>query len=87
METVTEGGPAEQAGIRGGDDTVTLQGLEYIVGGDVIVKVDDAPIESFDDLIGFLADKKPGDKVEVEVVRDGETKTIDVTLGERPESM
>jgi S1-C subfamily serine protease len=87
VETVADGGPAEKAGIRGGDDTVTLQGLEYVVGGDVIVKVDDVPIESFDDLIGFLADKKPGDKVEVEVVRDGETKTIDVTLGERPENM
>jgi S1-C subfamily serine protease len=87
VETVAEGGPAEKAGIRGGDDTVTLQGLEYVVGGDVIVKIDDVPIESFDDLVGFLADKKPGDKVEVEVVRDGETETIEVTLGERPENM
>jgi S1-C subfamily serine protease len=87
VETVTEGGPADKAGIRAGDDTVTLQGLEYAVGGDVIVQIDDVPVESFDDLVGFLADKKPGDEVEVEVVRDGETETIAVTLGERPESM
>jgi S1-C subfamily serine protease len=87
VETVTDGGPADKAGIRAGDDTVTLQGLEYVVGGDVIVQIDDVPIESFGDLVGFLADKKPGDKVEVEVVRDGETETVTVTLGERPESM
>ena len=57
VETVAAGGPAEKAGIRGGDETVTVQGQQWVVGGDVIVKVDDTPIESFDDLIAFLADK------------------------------
>jgi S1-C subfamily serine protease len=52
----------------------------------VIVKVDDAPMRFPDDLTGFLADEKPNDKVEV-VVRDGEAKTVEVTLGRRPESM
>jgi S1-C subfamily serine protease len=87
VETVDAGGPAEKAGIRGGGESVTVQGQQWVVGGDVIVKVDDTPIESFDDLIAFLADKTPGDEVTVEVVRDGKPKSFEVTLGERPKSM
>jgi len=87
VETVTPDGPAEKAAMRGGSKSVTIQGQQYAFGGDVITRVDDTPIESFDDLIAFLAEKKPGDKVEVEVVRDGKTQTVEVTLGERPKSM
>jgi S1-C subfamily serine protease len=87
VETVAAGGPAEKAGIRGGDEEVTVQEMQWVVGGDVIVKVDDSPIESFDDLIAFLSDKKPGDEVTVEVSRDGKPKSFEVTLGERPKSM
>jgi S1-C subfamily serine protease len=87
VEAVVAGGPADEAGIRGGDETVTIQDEQYVVGGDVIVGIDDATVESFDDLTGFLAGKKPGDKVEVEVVRDGKTKTVELELGERPANM
>ena len=87
VETVAAGGPADKAGIRGGDEEVTVQEMQWVVGGDVIVKVDDSPIESFDDLIAFLSDKKPGDEVTVEVSRDGKPKSFEVTLGERPKSM
>jgi S1-C subfamily serine protease len=87
VESVAADGPAEKAGIRGGDEEVTVQEMQWVVGGDVIVKVDDSPIESFDDLIAFLSDKKPGDEVTVEVSRDGKPKSFEVTLGERPKSM
>jgi S1-C subfamily serine protease len=87
VETVAAGGPADKAGIRGGDEEMTVQEMQWVVGGDVIVKVDDSPIESFDDLIAFLSDKKPGDEVTVEVSRDGKPKSFEVTLGERPKSM
>lgn len=87
VETVVEGGPAERAGIRGGGDSVTIQGQEYAVGGDVIVGIDNVRVESFEDLTGYLAGKKPGDKVAVEVVRGGRPQTLKVTLGERPADM
>jgi S1-C subfamily serine protease len=87
VESVAADGPAEKAGIRGGGDTVTIQGQQYVVGGDVIVKVDDTAIESFDDVIAFLLEKKPGDKVDVQIMRDGKTQTVAATLGERPKSM
>lgn len=87
VETVAQDGPADKAGILGGGDTVTIQGQQYVVGGDVIVKVDDTAIESFDDLIAFLLEKKPGDKVDVEIVRDSRSRTVGVSLGERPKAM
>ncbi len=87
VETVTDGGPADTAGIRGGNDTVTIQGQQYRVGGDVIVGIDDTAVESFEDLTGYLAGKKPGDKVELKIVRDDKEQAIVVTLDKRPASM
>lgn len=87
IEMVAGDGPADAAGIRGGSDTVTIQGQQYSVGGDVIVGIDDTAVESFEDLTGYLAGKKPGDKVALKIVRDDKEQTIAVTLDKRPASM
>ena len=87
VETVTDGGPAAKAGVRGGDDTVTIQGQQYMVGGDVITKIDDQTVTGFDDLVSYLSEKQPRDEVTLTIVRDGQTQTVDVTLGERPQDM
>lgn len=52
--------------------------------GDIIVRIDDAPISSMEDLAGRIQQRAPGDEVELEVVRDEESTTLSVTLGERP---
>jgi S1-C subfamily serine protease len=87
VEQVSPGSPADKAGIQGGDQTVTVQGEDFIIGGDVIVKVDDTQIKTADELIAFLATKKPGDKVNVTVERDGKTRVLSVTLAERPSNL
>jgi S1-C subfamily serine protease len=84
VQTVSPGSPAEKAGIQGGDQTVTVQGQEFTLGGDVIVKVDSTEIRTADDLIAYLGTKKPGDTVTVTVERDGQTEDVSVTLAERP---
>ena len=61
IEQVVSDGPLEKAGVEGGDRTVVVQGKEYAVGGDVIVKADSTEIGSFDDLVAFLSTKQPGD--------------------------
>lgn len=48
--------------------------------GDVIVKLDNSNVSSFADLSGFINTKRPNDKIQVTFVRDGETKTVPVTL-------
>jgi len=87
IEEVANDGPADQAGLRGGGRTVTLQGQDYIIGGDVVTRIDDSVVTGFDDLISYLAGKRPGDTVTVTYVRDGETRETEVTLGERPSAM
>lgn len=79
-------GPAAKAGVRGGNRTVTIQGLDLVVGGDIIIAIDDHPVRLFDDLLAYLSRyTSPGQQVMLKVVRDGETLTIPVILGVRPE--
>jgi S1-C subfamily serine protease len=84
VQEVSPGSPADKAGIKGGDETVTVQGEQFIIGGDVIVKADSTDIKSADDLIAFLSTKKPGDKVALTTERDGKTQEVVVTLAQRP---
>jgi S1-C subfamily serine protease len=87
VEQVSPDSPAAKAGIQGGDQTVDVQGQQFTIGGDVIVKADDTAIKSADDLIAFLGTKKPGDTITVTVERDGQTEELQVTLAERPSNL
>jgi S1-C subfamily serine protease len=87
VQAVSPDSPASRAGLRGGDQTVTVQGEQFTIGGDVIVKVDNTEVKTADDLIAYLGTKKPGDTVTVTVERDGKTEEIDVTLAERPSNL
>jgi serine protease Do len=71
VQTVEPGSGADEAGVR---------------VNDVITALGDAEIASYGDLFGALRDYRPGDTVGLTVVRDGEERTLDVTLGERPEN-
>jgi S1-C subfamily serine protease len=85
---VIEGGPAQKGGLIGSERIVTQQGIDYPLGGDIIVAVDDTPIEGIDELIAYLVeDTRPGDEIVIEVIRGGEKReTVTVTLSERPNS-
>jgi S1-C subfamily serine protease len=76
----TEDGPADDAGLRGGDP-------ETGEGGDVITAIDGKTVNTSDDLAGAIAGKQPGDSVELEYYRDGERETVEIELGERPSSL
>jgi S1-C subfamily serine protease len=80
---VTPDSPAEKAGLRGGDETRTVEGQTITLGGDVITAIDGERMESFSDLAGTVASHRPGDRITLDVVRDGETLRIDVTLAAR----
>ncbi len=87
VEQVSPGSPAAKAGIKGGSQTVTVQGEQFVIGGDVIVKADSTEIQTADDLIAYLGTKKPGDTITVTVERDGKTQDLSVTLAERPSNL
>jgi S1-C subfamily serine protease len=84
VQEAVRGGPADKAGIRGGDTAATIGGADIRLGGDIITKVDGHAIASMDDVIGIVNDSSPGDTLELTVIRDGRHKTFTVTLGDRP---
>jgi S1-C subfamily serine protease len=85
VQRVTDGGPADDAGVRGGDgEETTFQVRRYRPGGDVITKIDGRPVEDPDDLSLAVALLDPGSTVTVEAWRDGERRELQVELEERP---
>jgi 2-alkenal reductase len=83
--TVTGGGPAEQAGLRGGSQPGSFNGQQIALGGDVILSVDGLAVESFEDLISYLYNQTdPGQTITLGILRGGEQQTIELTLGARP---
>jgi 2-alkenal reductase len=84
---VRDESPAADAGLEAGKQEIQFQGLRASTGGDVIVAVDGDEIVGETDLPRLIAQHSPGDTVTVEVIRDGESRSIDVKLGERPESV
>jgi S1-C subfamily serine protease len=84
IQAVNAGGPAEQAGLRGGSGQEVFQGAPFSRGGDVITKLGGQPIANADALSAAIARFKPGETVEVEVHRGDQTQVLKVKLGERP---
>jgi S1-C subfamily serine protease len=81
---VVPGGPADQAGLQGSDQKIRFQGQQVDAGGDVITAIDGQKIVGESDLPRLIARHDPGETVKVQIIRDGKTQTVDVTLGERP---
>lgn len=89
---VTRGSPADQAGLQGVEvkrQIVRLQnGQTAIVqrlseeSADIILQVDQTAIESVDDFQAVVESKDPGDSIELEVLRSGQTRRLTIQLGE-----
>ncbi|HUC07897.1 MAG TPA: trypsin-like peptidase domain-containing protein [Solirubrobacterales bacterium] len=87
VNEVVKDGPADKAGIEGGDTNATIEGVKVTLGGDIITEVDGKPVESMEEVIDTINGAQPGDKMELTLLRgDNETKHVTVTLGVRPSS-
>jgi 2-alkenal reductase len=85
IASVVDGGPAERAGLKGGDRQVTVRGIPVRAGGDIIIAIDGDAIKSFDDMIAYLAARKQvGETVTVTIIRGSDTLQVPVMLDERP---
>ena len=82
----TSGGPADKAGIRGGNQYLRMGRYRLPVGGDVIVAVNGEAIEGLQDLTVYMENNTAiGDTVQLTVLRDGKDLTVTVTIGEEPQ--
>ena len=87
LAEVVPGGPADEAGLQGGDRKLRFQAAEYRVGGDTILSVDGHDVVAPDDLARLTSTYAPGQKVTLTILHDGEKKNVEVTLGKRPVSV
>jgi S1-C subfamily serine protease len=80
------GATAQQSGLRGGDQNKAVRSGRKIIygGGDIIVAVNGQPVEELTDLYNALESTKPGEIVQVKVVRGSQTRTLNVKLVTAP---
>ncbi len=83
---VSPKGPVDRAGIKGSTRKARVGNMLVGVGGDIIVAIEGRKMASIDDLTAFLdGERKAGDQVKIELLRDGRPFTVSVRLGELPD--
>jgi S1-C subfamily serine protease len=85
VQTVVKDSPADKAGLEAGHTSATINGEEVRLGGDIIIEANGKKVTSMEQLVEVIQDSKPGDDLELKILRDGQEKTADVTLGSQPD--
>jgi len=83
VQQVTQNSPADKASLRGSFKPVTIDGQEVLVGGDVIVALNNEQVKSISGLQEMLAGFKAGDTITLTVLRNGSEVSVDVQLESR----
>jgi serine protease Do len=86
IQDVRSGSGAYKAGLKAGKTAMVVQGESWQVGGDIIVAIDGTPATSYEQLRDAVSQRKPGDKMKLEIYSNGKKKTVTATLGQRPPS-
>jgi len=84
VQQVVKGGPADKAGLEAGTTSATINGQEVRLGGDIITEADGKQLKGMEQLVEVIQESQPGDKLELQVLHDGNEKSVDVTLGTQP---
>jgi len=85
IDAVTPNGPADQAGLRGGNKETSIRGIPIKTGGDIILSIDGESLRDFDAMITYLVNRTTvGQVVTLTILRDGKEMQVKVKLGERP---
>ena len=85
LRGVTEGSPADMAGLRGGGTVVDVRGTPICAGGDLLLAINGYAIRNLDDLLSYLIlNTRPGDVIDLLVLRDKITFEATLTLQSRP---
>jgi S1-C subfamily serine protease len=83
VQRVDHGTAADKAGIKPGTTQVVVEGETYLVGGDIITKIDGRPVTTYEQLVSVVLRKKPGDTMSIELYHRGSKRTVTAKLGAR----
>ncbi|HET6173514.1 MAG TPA: trypsin-like peptidase domain-containing protein [Gaiellales bacterium] len=82
---VAKGSPAAAAGLKGGSQSLDVNGQSYCVGGDVITAIQGHAVNTLDDLQQRISGYAAGDKINLSVTGgDGSKRTVSLTVGSMP---
>jgi S1-C subfamily serine protease len=81
------GGAADRAGLRGGSERAYVGNVPIMLGGDLIVAVDDQKVEDQQDLSQIMNNHRAGDTVRITIYRGKKKMDVSVTLGEAREQV
>ena len=85
VQTIVEGGPAEDAGLRGGTRIEDFRAIDFRPGGDLIVAIDGQPIGRAEDVVRIVTEQLvPGQTIRLTVLRGDRRLVVPLRLGERP---
>ncbi len=84
VATVKSGSGAAKAGLKAATTQVTVAGVTWPLGGDIIVAADGTPTPTVNALSDVIANHKPRDKIALEIYRDSTKRMVDVMLGSQP---
>lgn len=87
VSEVVPNSPADDAGLQAGNEQIRFQGREVDVGGDVITAVNGETVTDNADLPRIVSRLNPGDTITLDVIRDGDSDQVELTLGQRPTSV
>ena len=79
VKTVAKGSPGETVGLRGGTKIVTIDGEQLVVGGDIILAVQNIPVNdlvSYEKIRHVLAQLSSGGTLSIQVLRAGQIITL-----------
>lgn len=84
VQDVDESSPAAKIGLAAGELDVTVEGEPWVLGGDILVSINGQDLRTPGNYARTLQGLKADQTVELRVFRDGDYRTVSVTLGERP---
>ncbi len=84
VQSLVPDSPADEAGITAGDAVINLDGQRVRVGGDLILAIDGEAVKDMSEIIARVDSRKPGETIELTLLRAGDERRVEVELGERP---